>query len=190
MRRIVIVAFVAAVSVVACSSEPETETFASTSEDDLARAIADSNSATLDSRFGDGSTACISQGIVDEFGVDGLAELGVTEETPDLQGGSVFFAPEAARQVVDVTMECIDLGAALVSSLPEGVSLLDESVECVVDQLESETFRDLFADLVAAGGEPADIVTQAAAQLPMASLLLSCLSPEEFLRVGDFLDSL
>jgi hypothetical protein len=184
------VASVVALSLAACSNDPETETFASPTEEGLVQAIAESNSATLDGRFGEGSTDCISQGIVDEFGLDGLAELGVTEETPDLQGGSVFAAPEAARQVVDVTMECVDLGARLVSSLPKDVSLLNESVECVVDQLESETFRNLFADLVAAGGEPADIMTQAAAQLPMASLLLTCLSPEEFLQVGDFLDGL
>ncbi|MDJ0924516.1 MAG: hypothetical protein QNJ77_08145 [Acidimicrobiia bacterium] len=189
MRRIVIVAFVVALSAIACSTAG-TETFAVTSEEGLVQAIADSNSDTLVSRFGEGSTACISQGIVDEFGIEGLAELGVTEETPDLQGGSVFFAPEAARQVVDVTIECIDLAAQLVSSLPKNVTLLNESLECVVDQLESETFRNLFADLVAAGGEPADIVTQVAAQLPMATLLLTCLSPEEILRVGDFLDSL
>ena len=188
MRRVVIIASLVALAAVACSTG--TETFASTSEESLAQAITANNSATLDRRFGDGSTSCISQGIVDAFGVEGLAELGVTEETPDLQGGSVFLTTEAARLVVDVTLDCIDLAAELVASLPEGVSLLNESVECVVEQLESETFRNLFADLVTAGGEPADIVTQAAAQLPMATLLISCLSPEEFLRIGDFLDGL
>lgn len=190
MRRVVIVASVVALTVVACSNEPGTETFASPTEEDLAEAITNSNSATLDSRFGDGSAACISQGIVDALGMEGLAELGVTEETPDLQGGRVFFAPEAARQVVDVTIDCIDMGAELVSSLPKDVSLLDESVECVVDQLESETFRNLFADLVVAGGDPTDIFTQAAAQLPVATLLITCLTPDEFLRVSGLLDGL
>ena len=187
VRRMVMVASVLALSVVACSGEPETETFSPSPQEDLAQAIADRNSAALDGRFGDRSSACISQGIVDEFGVEGLAELGVTEETPNLQGGSVFSTSEAARRVVDVTLECIDLGARLVSSLPEDVSLLDESVECVVEQLESETFRNLFADLVVVGGEPADILDQAAAQLPVASLLITCLSPAELLQFGDLL---
>jgi hypothetical protein len=187
VRRIVIIVSVVAVSLVACSTAG-TETFASTSEEDLAQAITDRNTDALDSRFGEGSTPCIARGIVDEFGVEGLEELGVTEETPDLEGGRVFSAPEAARQVVDITIDCVDLAAELVASLPEDASLLTESVECIVEQLESESFRNLFADLVSAGGEPADIVTQAAAQLPLATLLITCLSPDELLRFGDLLD--
>ena len=186
MRRIVMVASVLALSVVACSSEPETETFASTPAEDLVQAITDSNSSTLDSRFGDGTGACISQGIVDTFGVERLADLGVTEESPDLQSGTVFSTPEAARQVVDVTMDCMDLAAQLAASLPTDVSLLDESLECIADELESETFRNLFAQLVVEGGEPADIVNQAGAELPIASLV-TCLSPVELLQFGDLL---
>ena len=188
MRRIAILASVTALLVSACSGDPETETFASNAEADLVQEITDRNSATLDGRFGDDTGGCISRGIVDEFGVDGLAELGVTEETPDLQGGRVFITPEAARQVVDVTMECMDLPTQLVSSLPQDVSLLDETVQCVVDQLGTDTFRDLFAELVVAGGEPADIINLGAAQLPIASLLISCLSPDELIRFGDLLN--
>ena len=188
MRRIVIVVSLVALLAGACNGESETETFGSTSEEDLVRAITGGNSVTLDSRFGDNSTGCISQGIVDEFGVDGLAELGVTQETPDLQGGAVFVTQEAARRVVDITIDCVDLGAEILASLPEDVNLLNDSVECIVDQLEGEAFRDLFAALVMEGGEPEDIVSLAGAQLPLAALLLQCLSPEEFLRFDDLLN--
>ena len=185
MRSIVILAVAAAIVAAACSGETEMETFASTPQTDLVDAITEANT---DRRFDDETTACIAQGIVDEFGEDGLAELGVTAENPDLEGGRVFATPDASRRVVDVAMQCIDVAAAIVSFLPTDVSLLEETVECAADQLQSDTFRELFADVVAEGAEPADILSDAAAQLPIATLLLSCLTPEELLEYGDLLN--
>mgnify|MGYP001827457022 CR=1 FL=1 len=195
MRTIAILAAAALVAT-ACSGQTETETFASNptatvasdAEDDLVEAITGNALANPDRRFDDGAIACIAQRIVDEFGVDELAELGVTLENPDLEGGSVFATPEAGRRVVDIGMDCIDVRAALVSFLPTDVSLLEETVECVADQLQTDTFRDLFADLVVAGADPADIVDHAAAQLPITSLLVSCLTPAQILEFGDLLN--
>lgn len=196
MRRIAFLAMALALPAVGCSGEVETETFASvqtetTASDaaaDLVEAITAAVIANPDRRLDDGAAACISHEIVDEFGVDGLAELGVTAESPDLAGGSVFATAEAGRRVVDIGMQCIDVPAAIGSFLPAGVSLLDGTVECVADQLQTDTFRDLFADLVVAGDEPADILSSAAAQLPVAALLVSCLSAEEILELGDLLN--
>jgi hypothetical protein len=196
VRRIAFLAMAVALIALGCSGEVETETFASAptetaasdAEADLVEAITGNAQANPDRRFDDVAVACIAQQIVDEFGVDGLAELGVTLENPDLEGGSVFARPDAGRRIVDIGMDCIDLPAAILSFLPAEVSLPAETVECVADQLQTDTFRDLFADLVAAGAEPADILDHAAAQLPIASLLVSCLTPAQILEFGDLLN--
>ena len=180
----------------ACSGQTETETFAtsptgtaaSDAEQDLVEAITGNALASPDRRFDDEAVACVAQQIVDDFGVDGLAEMGVTLEDPDLEGGGVFATPDDARRVVDIGMDCIDVPAAIVSFLPADVGLLEETVECVADQLQSDTFRDLFADLVAAGAEPADILDHAAAQLPITALLVACLTPAQILEFGDLLN--
>jgi hypothetical protein len=187
MRRITILAAAAALVFIACSGETETETFASTPQADLVEAITANALANPDRPFDDEAAACIAQGIVDEFGVDGLAELGVTPETPDLQGGRVFAIPDA-RRAVDVGMACIDVSAAIVSFLPAEVSLLEDTVQCVAGQFQTDTFRDLFADLLVAGAEPADILSSAEAQVPIAALLFRCLSADEILRIGDLLN--
>ena len=195
MRAIAILAAAALIGT-ACSGQTETETFASNStetaasdaEQDLVEAITGNVLANPDRRFHDGAVACIAQQIVDEFGVDGLAELGVTLDDPDLEGGSVFATPDAGRRVVDIGMQCIDVPAAIVSFLPTDTNLLEETVECLADQLQTDAFRDLFADLVVAGDDPADILDQAAAQLPIASLLVSCLTPAQILEFGDLLN--
>lgn len=183
VKRIAIVAAAVLIGT-ACGGDTQRETFASTPQNDLADAITEANGG---GRFDDETTACIAQGVVDEFGEDGLAELGVTPENPDLGGGSVFATQDTARRAVDVGMGCIDVSAAINDFLPADVSLLDETVDCLAEQLQSDTFRDLFAELISEGGDPADILNSTAAQIPIATLLVGCLSPEEFLQLGDLL---
>lgn len=187
MRRIIFLAATAALVAIACSGETETETFASSPQEDLVEAITTNALANPDRRFDDETAACIAEGVVDEFGVDGLAELGVTPESPDLRGGRVFALPDA-RRAVDVGMTCIDVSEAIVSFLPAGVSLLEDTVQCVADQFQTDTFRDLFANLLVAGGDPADILSSAEAEVPIAALLFRCLSADEILRIGDLLN--
>jgi hypothetical protein len=186
MRRITLLAAAAALVVTGCNGE--TETFSSDPKEDLVAAITSNASANPDRPLDDEDAACIIQEIVDDFGVEGLAELGVTAENPDLQGGRVFATPDAARRVVDSGMACIDMAEAFNAFLPDEVTLLDDTVECVVDRLQSDTFRDLFAGLFVEGAEPADIMEMAAAQLPIGSLFVSCLSADEILRLGDILN--
>ena len=195
MRTIVILAAAALIGA-ACSGTAETETFASSptetvasgEEQNLVEAITDNAIADPDRRFDEAVSACIAQQVVDEFGVDGLAELGVTPENPDLEAGNVFATPDASRQVVDIAMQCIDVGAAIVSFLPTDLILMDETVDCLAEQLQTDAFRDLFADLVAAGDDPADILDYSAAQLPLGALLVSCLTPQQVLEFGDLLN--
>jgi hypothetical protein len=187
MRRVILVLVVTGLLSPACGGDPETETFAFTPEPDLSDAIRNNTSADPDNRFSDGETDCLVDGIIDEFGEDELAELGVTADNPDLEGGAVFTTPETARRAVDVAMECIDMGDAITSYLPTDTSLLESSVDCVADQLQTEPFRDLFAEVIAAGGEPTDILSDGGAQLSIGALLLTCLSPEELLRINELL---
>ena len=75
MRRVTLLAVLAAFVAVACNGEPETETFGSVPETDLVDAISDNVSDDPDRRFDNVTTDCLIQGIVDEFGEDGLADL-------------------------------------------------------------------------------------------------------------------
>lgn len=187
MRRVIVVLLVAGLLSPACSGDPETETFASAPQPDLSDAIRANTSTDPDNPFSDEETDCLVDGLVDEFGEDGLAELGVTADNPDLQGGAVFTTPETARRAVDVAMECIDIAAAITANLPADTSLPESSVDCVADQLQTDPFRDLFAEVIAAGGEPTDILSDGSAQLSIGALLLTCLSPEELLRINELL---
>ncbi|MDJ0497831.1 MAG: hypothetical protein QNJ89_08380 [Acidimicrobiia bacterium] len=194
MRRVILLAAVAALIATACSGDEATETFGTPAETDdsgpatnLADAIRSNAAANPDRRFDDATTECLILGLVDEFGEGGLAELGVTPDSPDLQNGAVFVTPDSARRAVDVGMECVDVAGSLVSYLPTDVSLLGDSIECVAEQLQTDTFRDLFAELTASGGEPADLLSYGGAQIPIGTLLLTCLSPEELLRVNELL---
>ena len=186
MRRIALLTVAAALVITACNGE--TETFSSDPKEDLVAAITSNATANPDRPFDDEDAACIIQEIVDYFGVEGLAELGVTADNPDLQGGRVFATPDAGRRVVDAGMACIDMAEAFNAFLPTGVTLLDDTVECVVDRFRTDTFRDLFAGLVVEGADPADIMEMAGAQLPIGSLFVSCLSTDEILRLGDILN--
>ncbi|MDJ0955173.1 MAG: hypothetical protein QNJ81_15965 [Acidimicrobiia bacterium] len=196
MRRIAVLATALALLVPACGGEAETETFAPTptattasdSGSDLVEAVTSAILANQDRGFNDDAATCIGRGLVAEFGADGLADLGVTAEDPDLEGGSVFSTPETARRAVDVAMDCIDMADSLLSLLPADVTLLDETVECVATELQSDVFRDLFADLLVEGAPPTDIISDPAAQLPIATLLFECLTPEEILQVDDLLN--
>ena len=187
MRRAILVAVVTVLLAPACSGEVETETFGSVPEPDLVDAIRANAASDPDRRFDDATTDCLIQGIVDEFGEDGLAELGVTPENPDLDAGVFVARPDAARRAVNVGMECIDIAGAIGSNLPIGIELLEDSVDCVAGQLETEAFRGFFAELLAAGAEPADILDYADAQLSIGALLLTCLNPEELLDVNELL---
>ena len=187
MRRITLLAAAMALIAMACSGA-ETETFSPDPEEDLIAAMSAQAMEDPDRPYDDDAVSCISQGIVDEFGVDGLAELGVTAQYPELQGSSVFATPETARRAVDVGMSCIDMSAAITSFLPKDVGLLEESVQCLAEQMQNDQFSDLFASLVVAGGDPADIFTSPAAQLPIAALFLRCLSAEEMFGIADLLN--
>ena len=44
-------------------------------------------------------------------------------------------------------MSCIDMSAAITSFLPKDVGLLEESVQCLAEQMQNDQFRDLFAGL-------------------------------------------
>jgi hypothetical protein len=61
-------------------------------------------------------------------------------------------------------------------------------VQCLAEQMQNDQFSDLFAGLVVAGGDPADIFTSPTAQLPIAALFLRCLSAEEMLGIADLLN--
>ncbi|MDJ0924984.1 MAG: hypothetical protein QNJ77_10515 [Acidimicrobiia bacterium] len=186
MRRVALLVVVAALVAAACSGEKETETFGTTPEDGLVDAM--STDLSTNSAFDDEVADCIGRGLVDEFGADGLAELGVTPEDPDLQGGMVFGDPGAARPAVDVLMGCIDIPDAIVTNLLPDMNLLEDSVQCLADQLQSDVFRDLFAELIEGGVQPLDILTHPDAQLSIGTLFLTCLSVEEMLRITDLLN--
>lgn len=194
MRRIALLAVAAALVATACDGGAEVVD--SNPEEELVEAMMAEASANPDAAlanpdrnfFDNEDAACVARGIVEEFGVDGLAELGVTPDNPGLRSGKAFVTPENGRRVVDVGMECISVPKAIVSFLPAGVTLLEESVNCLADGLQTDAFRDLFASIVVTGSHPSEILDNLGAQIPVGILLFRCLSAEEILRFGDLLN--
>ena len=143
--------------------------------------------ANPDRSYDDAAARCLGEGIVDEFGVEGLAELGVTPDDPDLRGGGVFATQRNGRRVIDVGMECISVTDAIASFLPAGISLLDSSIRCVAEELQGETFRDLFAAIIVTGEAPTSVLDDSEARIPLGGLIAACLTGEEIANVGDLL---
>jgi hypothetical protein len=188
MRRITLLVVVVALVVTACDSGDDAADSAPDPEEELVEALTASAVANPNLDLDDETAACVTRGIVDEFGVDELAELGVTADTPDLGGGKALETPENGRRVVDVGMQCISLPEAIISFLPAGLDLLEDSVNCLAAGLEADNFRNILAAIIVAGGQPADILDNATTQIPLGLLVLGCLSPEEYLKIGEFLN--
>lgn len=144
-RRVAALVLAFALAATACNKEASA---LSAEEQAFAHVLAAEWAAGADFGVDDESSRCLGEGLVGDFGVERLTELGygvdgltiddvrfdlLTEEEVDTLGARI--------------VECVDLTAALVEGMVDG-GLDEASAECIADALNA---TDFFIDLLMMG---------------------------------------
>ena len=182
MRKLMILVVVLALMAAACGGgdgggDERNEAVAS-----LQRQITESQAdeTSPEAQFSDAEARCMAEGIVDAFGISRILEA-------EDQGFEEFMAAatvEERRNVVDLTLECVDLTEQFTAPLvAEGIS--EESARCIGDaMMEDETFRDVLAEGLGTGSFEPTGESEAALMEALFPVILDCLSAEELANLG------
>jgi hypothetical protein len=154
----------------------------SSDERALAAAISEHGAANPDLPLGRDTTTCLAEGLVAEFGVAQLEDLGVTADRPSIDLGRVFTTPEQAERAFDMAMDCLEFDREMLEFLPETLEIAEESVRCLADGLDSDVFRDLYVSFAMGGEESSRIIDDPAGQASIGRLLVQCLDADELLQ--------
>lgn len=181
MRRLVLWLMALCLVASGCGGDDNDE---SSDEQVLAAAISDQGNSNPDVPLDSGTTSCLAEGVVAEFGVDELAELGVTPADPNLDLGQVFATRQQAERAFAVAINCLEFDQEMMAFLPDGLEIAEESVSCLADGLSSDTFRDLYVSLVLGDDKTSRIIDDPAGQLSIGQLLAQCLGADELLQLA------
>lgn len=151
-------------------------------EEALAAAIRDQALVNPDNPLDRETTTCLADGVVAEFGVEKLAELGVTVENPNVDLGRIFSTRDQAERTFNLAFDCIEFDSSLLSFLPEGLEIANDSLRCLGDGLNTDTFRDFYVSFVLGENNNDRVIDDPAAQVSIGQLVLGCLNAEELLR--------
>lgn len=179
MRRLILVLLTLTLVATGCGGGDNDE-----SSDELAAAISQQGVDNPDNPLDGETTTCLAEGVVAEFGVEELAELGVTADDPSLDLGRVFVTRQQAERAFDMAVDCLEFDQEMLGFLPEGLEIAEESVSCLAAGLTSDTFRELYVSLVLGGDDDARIIDDPAGQLSIGQLLAECLGAAELLQLG------
>lgn len=136
--------------------------------------------------LGETEARCMAEGIVDELGVEGLLELGLSVEAIE-QGETLedaALSEEQAGDIADATIGCLDIAELMAAQFPPG-AVSDESLECLGDRLaEAASFRQFVIDGIlgreSGSFEDADPETQ----VEFTEIITDCLTAEELVELG------
>lgn len=120
------------------------------------------------------SSQCFAEGLISEFGLTRMAELGVTADA--VTESEAFFGAMSDAEIgraVDVAFGCADIGAIFGA---EFTGLSDSSRDCFVGELEDSGFLKT-ATIAGLRGEEFEPDEAALGQLLTAAE--ACLTPEE-----------
>jgi hypothetical protein len=169
MRRLVPFALVIALVAAACGDDTPTADPALVAS--LSQRISDNQSGSGGFEMTDPEVECFATGIISLFGAERITAA------LDLDF-SAFMATATAgerREVVDIMLECVDLGADLARELGAEGTISAESARCLADTLlASDAFRDATAESFVSETDPFDDPALVSALLPA---MLECLSP-------------
>jgi hypothetical protein len=146
MKRVVIVMLAAVLLVAGCGDDGGL----AGEEQELVDAIVDMSMQDADptNPFSEAEAArCYAEMLVSEFGVERLAELGVTPDTipEDSEAMFALMTDEEVQVLVDVGLECIDFESLMVDQMIAS-GLSQESAECYVAELaKTDAFERLMS---------------------------------------------
>lgn len=151
-----------------------------------AEILADGSSANL---LGEEEAECASIRIVDEFGADGLADLGVTVGNAAPDDLFTLMSDAQLDAVIDITTECVDFAELFVAqfSAGEAPGISRDSADCLATGLsESDVFRPLIRAGLSGGDADFDtlLTRDPATAQQVLELVIGCLSAEEIAEFG------
>lgn len=142
MRATVAVVTAALLTLSACGGGDESE-----AKDNLAKSFAQEEGGALSGAdLTEEEAGCLSDGLVDEVGVEKLQEYGILEddlavvETAD----DVKFEAGDADAFAGVVTDCVDVSQLITDQMAEQ-DLTAEQEECVSDALDEDAVRDLLS---------------------------------------------
>ncbi len=121
---------------------------------------------------------CFADGIVAEFGLTRLAEVGVTADSvPPSEEVFGAMTDDEVGRAADLASSCADVEALFAAELAE-LGLSEESKECFVGRLEEVGFVRA-AMIAGMRGEEFDVETDEELLGQMTEAAEACLTPEE-----------
>ena len=182
MRKLLMVLVALAVVAAGCGGNDSSDSGAGQA---LADAIRDEILADNDpdSPFGEAEATCVGEEAVNEFGVDGLIELGISEDNPSAGNAFETASPEDRSRLIDVTLTCIDFKQFFVDQLTADANISDEAAQCLGDELGTREFLDPIVEAGLSGDEAAFLDDEALSGIIFGAIT-TCLSLEELQEIG------
>ena len=129
---------------------------------------------------------CISEGMVDDVGLDKLVEIGLSEEAVRAGTGpdDVDVPDEVVNDFVDVMMDCVDMAALMVAGMTEDGDVSEDSAKCLADGIV-EDYEDFLEQAARSGitGEEFDVGEDARLMVGIMTLMADCFTDEEFTEI-------
>ena len=188
MRKIVAVLLSLSIIAVACGDDDGGVSSGQLNEseqaltDAIAQAILEDDEDS-DSPLGPAEAECIGEGSVRRIGVDGLGEIGITQDNPNPQNVFQTTTEEQLDAILDVFLECVDLTQAFVQSFEED-GMGPETIECLTKELDDE---DLLRAIMRAGmaDEEFDFAGDPELSARLVEIVLGCISAEDLVNLGE-----
>ncbi len=133
----------------------------SASSNEYSDAVAEAIQSEGDVPFSDDEVDCLARELVDAVGgASAFEDAGVSVDdlssSADLSDSGLDIGEDEARAVAGSFSKCdINLTDAFLEDLGDDVP--DEVRSCIEDNLDEDTFADLFADALVTGGEGDDL---------------------------------
>jgi hypothetical protein len=134
-------------------------------EQELADAMQPVLAATLDDELDlpPETATCVSAQLVARFGIDGLSELGVSPDAPELAGGlgGGALPEEQWETYADALLSCFGFGQIFTAGMGAGTDVpgLDPTAEACIDELAaSDEWRPAVVEILATGRTADDAV--------------------------------
>ena len=182
MRRVLMLLVALAMVATGCGGDDSGDSGAGQA---LAEAIRDEilEDNDPDSPFGETEATCVGEEAVSEFGVEGLIELGITEDNASAGDAFETASDEDRRRLIDVTLECIDFKQFFVDQLTADSDISDESAECLGNELGTREFLDPLVEAGLAGNDDAFLDDEQLTGLIFGAIT-TCLSLSELEQLG------
>lgn len=180
--RLVGALLIVALVTVACGDDAGGRTPLTEAEQALADVIVGEMTAEADpdDPFAvEASARCFAEGLVGEFGIGRLAELGIqAQDVGDPNAAFSLMTDPEVEATADIALGCPAFRDALVTEMTaDGIS--DDSADCLVEELvDSGVFRLLV--IAQMKGESTQAIEEDAANsAALIGALIKCLTPEE-----------